>query len=96
MYYPDFVSIPIETQHKSLFKKTLDLITMEGLYFQDKRGEICYNFRTPMALLQEFDFKLKDTPVQGEDQIIKILEQTIFYSVHQPHPYYVYQLLSGG
>jgi len=40
-----------------------------------------------MDLLKEFDFELKDTPVQSEDQIIEILEQTMFYSYHQPHPY---------
>jgi len=69
---------------------------MKGLYYQDQRGEICYNFRIPMDLLKEFDFELQDEAVQGEDAIIKILEQVIFYSIHQAHPYYVYQLISGG
>ena len=82
--------------HKSLFKKTFDLITSKGLYFENKRTQTPYNFRDPTVLLKEFDFELVDTAITSEAKILKILEKVIFYSIHQAHPYYVYQLLSGG
>ncbi|CAL8122326.1 unnamed protein product [Orchesella dallaii] len=95
--YPSYVNAPIESLHQEMFLRIAGLFDEKGVYFQDKRSDPLLRFRAPDDLMQEFDLNLRDeSSLQSNDDIIEALENMIRYSIHQAHPYYIYQLLSGG
>ncbi|ODM90344.1 Cysteine sulfinic acid decarboxylase [Orchesella cincta] len=95
--YPPYVNAPIESLHQEMFLRVAGLFDEKGIYFQDKREDPLLNFKAPDDLMAEFDLNLTDAPsLASNDEIIGALENMIRYSIHQAHPYYIYQLLSGG
>lgn len=95
--YPSYVNTPLESQHRRMFQRIMELFDKRGMYFQEKREQPLICFRDPDQLHKEFDLKLSDQPkLKTEDDVIKALTNMIRYSIHQAHPFYIYQLLSGG
>lgn len=95
--FPNYVNSAVTPLHQRLFDRVTELIDAKGLYFQDKREEPLLCFRDPDELQQEFDLTLSDEPsLNSEDQVIESMTKMIRYSIHQSHPFYIYQLLSGG
>lgn len=89
--YIQGVNSSIESLHKEFFTKLIALIKSKALYMQEKRNAKCSIFRTPEQLLEEFDFSLQDEPITNVDELIKIADKLIYYSIHQGHPYFVYR-----
>ncbi|CAG7828912.1 unnamed protein product [Allacma fusca] len=100
--YPDYVSAPIKSMHLELFQRYFKTALELGTYFQDRREESPFHFRTPENLLKKFSFSLVEEETGGEngtfmsvDSIMEIVRGVIFYSARLAHPYYIFQLISG-
>ncbi|CAG7734748.1 unnamed protein product [Allacma fusca] len=100
--YPDYVSAPIKSMHLELFQRYFETALELGTYFQDRREESPFHFRSPEDLLKKFSFSLVEEETGGEngafmsvDRIMEIVRGVIFYSARIAHPYYIFHLRAG-
>lgn len=87
-----FFSLPNRSQEK--FLRTLfDNVLNNAVFDGTKRENKVLEWTNPEEMLEKFDMSLKDEPDTDED-LLKLANETIKYSVKTGHPYFVNQLFS--
>jgi hypothetical protein len=92
--YPSFVNVPIEPLHKGFFVKVFQMFLKNGIFFQNKRKEPAYRFRTPDDLGKIMNLDLGEEPL-SETELLKHFEKVIQYTPHYGHPMWIFQLMAG-
>lgn len=85
---------PITTKNEQFIRKcTEEIIRMAVIDGTDRHNKVI-DWHTPEQLRSLYDFRLRN---EGEthDNLYRLLQQTISYSVKTGHPYFVNQLYSG-
>lgn len=85
-------SLPIRSQEqflRTLFDKVLNNAIFDGT----KRENKVLEWTDPEELEKKFDMSLKDEP-DTDEELLKLADDTIRYSVKTGHPYFVNQLFS--
>ena len=97
--YPAYVSAPIESMHRSLFRQYFNLVFAMGTYFQGKRHEEPVFYAGPEELMDALDLDLDDSVPQGGgscyksiESLMNIIRDVIHYSPQLGHPYFMFQL----
>ena len=100
--YPAYVSAPIESMHRALFRQYFNLVFAVGTYFQGKRHEEPVVYVAPEDLLATLDLELEDIVSEDEgryyestEALMNIIRDIMHYSPQLSHPYYMFQLVSG-
>lgn len=87
-----FFSLPSRSQEK--FLRTLfDTVLNNAIFDGTKRDNKVLEWTNPEEMLQKFDMSLKDEP-DSDEELLKLANETIKYSVKTGHPYFVNQLFS--
>lgn len=87
-----FLSLPNRSQEK--FLRTLfDNVLNNAIFDGTKRENKVLEWTDPEELQKKFDMTLKDEP-DSDDELLKLANDTIKYSVKTGHPYFVNQLFS--
>lgn len=87
-----FHSLPNRSQEKflrTLFDNVLNNAVFEGT----KRENKVLEWTDPEEMKEKFDMTLKDEP-DSDEELLKLANDTIKYSVKTGHPYFVNQLFS--
>lgn len=87
-----FFSLPNRSQEK--FLRTLfDNVLNNAIFDATKRENKVLEWTDPEELQSKFDMSLKDEP-DSDEELLKLANLTIKYSVKTGHPYFVNQLFS--
>lgn len=89
-----FESLPSRKDHEEFMRQCTEILLKEAVYDGTNRKNKVLNFRNPEELQNQFQFDLKSTP-SSHDELIKLLRDTIHYSVKTGHPYFANQLFSS-
>ncbi|CAG9860116.1 unnamed protein product [Phyllotreta striolata] len=89
-----FQSYATEKDHGEFFRDCLELLVKSAVFEATKRDRKVLDFQNPQVLPSKFDFELRDAPSTHKD-LIRILKDTVQYSVKTGHPYFVNQLFSS-
>ncbi|KAJ8926476.1 hypothetical protein NQ314_021155 [Rhamnusium bicolor] len=89
-----FESLPSKKNHEEFIKTCVEVLLRNAIFEGTSKNNKVLNYRNPEDLQKLFDFKVKDTP-STHDDLIKVLKETIQYSVKTGHPYFVNQLFSS-
>ncbi|XP_044748286.1 cysteine sulfinic acid decarboxylase [Coccinella septempunctata] len=89
-----FESLPRRDRHENFLKRCTDIMLKEAVFEATRRQNKVTNFKTPEELTSQFDFELSSKPA-SHDKLVKIVRDTISYSVKTGHPYFVNQLFSS-
>lgn len=89
-----FESLPRKDHHENFLRKCTDIILKEAVFDATKRSNKVTNFKSPDELSRLFDFNLNKS-ASSHDKLVKIVKDTILYSVKTGHPYFVNQLFSS-
>lgn len=87
-----FFSLPNRSQEKFL-RALFDNILNNAIFDGTKRENKVLEWTNPEEMLEKFDMSLKDEADTDED-LLKLANETIKYSVKTGHPYFVNQLFS--
>lgn len=87
-----FLSLPNKSQEK--FLRTLfDNVLKNAIFDGTKRENKVLEWTDPEELQKKFNMDLKDEP-DSDEELLKLANDTIKYSVKTGHPYFVNQLFS--
>lgn len=87
-----YFSLPNRSQEK--FLRTLfDNVLNNAIFDATQRENKVLEWTDPEELQSKFDMSLKDEP-DSDEELLKLANQTIKYSVKTGHPYFVNQLFS--
>lgn len=89
-----FESLPSRKDHEEFMRQCTEILLKEAVYDGTNRKNKVLNFRNPEELQNQFQFELKSTP-SSHDELVKLLRDTIHYSVKTGHPYFANQLFSS-
>lgn len=89
-----FESAPNTKDHEDFIKKSVELLIKHAVFEGTTRSNKVLEFQTPDQLKQKYDFGIGNSPTTHED-LLKIVEDTIRYSVKTGHPYFANQLFSS-
>ncbi|XP_045462633.1 cysteine sulfinic acid decarboxylase [Harmonia axyridis] len=89
-----FESLPRKDLHEAFLKKCVDVILKEAVFEGTKRQNKVTSFKSPEELRSLFNFELKDG-ASSHDKLLRVVRDTIAYSVKTGHPYFVNQLFSS-
>ncbi|CAH1111483.1 unnamed protein product [Psylliodes chrysocephalus] len=89
-----FQSYSTRKDHEDFFRDCFELLIKNAVFEGTSRENKVLNFQNPEELPNLFDFKLRGSPTTHLD-LLKILQDTIHYSVKTGHPYFVNQLFSS-
>lgn len=92
--FSTFESAPNIEDHKEFVKKSVELLIKNAVFDGTNRKNKVLEFQTPDQLKKLFDFGINSSPMAHED-LLKLLEDTVRYSVKTGHPYFVNQLFSS-
>lgn len=87
-----FSSLPNRSQEKFL-RALFDNVLNNAIFDGTKRENKVLEWTNPEEMLEKFDMTLKDEP-DTDDDLLKLANETIKYSVKTGHPYFVNQLFS--
>ncbi|KAK5639896.1 hypothetical protein RI129_010707 [Pyrocoelia pectoralis] len=90
----DFKNVPSRDVHEDFFRKSVDLIMKEAVFKSTSSNGKVLDWHHPRELLRLFDFGLSEKGSTHED-LLKLIGDTIQYSVKTGHPYFVNQLFSS-
>lgn len=89
-----FESAPSTRNHEDFIRKSVEVLLKHAVFEGTTRSNKVLEFQNPDQLKEKFDFVIGDSPSTHED-LLKILEDTIRYSVKTGHPYFANQLFSS-
>lgn len=88
-----FMSLPVREKHETFLRQLLNQVLNQAVFDGTKRENKVNEWTNPEELLKIMDLALKDEP-ENDEQMLKLAENTIKYSVKTGHPYFVNQLFS--
>lgn len=89
-----FESLPRKEQHEDFIKGCTEILLKEAIFRGTSRESRVLEWRHPEELLKLMDFNLKNDGASNEE-LVRLLKDTIKYSVKTGHPYFVNQLYSS-
>lgn len=92
--YETFESLPRKEQHEYFLRVCTEILMKEAIFRGTSRDSKVLEWRHPEELLKLMDFNLKDNGASNEE-LVRLLKDTIKYSVKTGHPYFVNQLYSS-
>lgn len=87
-----FLSLPNKNQEKFL-RNLFDNVLKNAIFDGTKRENKVLEWTDPEELQKKFNMDLKDEP-DSDEELLKLANETIKYSVKTGHPYFVNQLFS--
>lgn len=87
-------STPTIRDHEEFIRSSVEVLLKHAVFEGTNRKNKVVEFRNPDQLRKLFDFGVRNLPSTHED-LLKILEDTIRYSVKTGHPYFANQLFSS-
>lgn len=87
-----FLSLPNKSQEKFL-RSLFDNVLKNAIFDATKRENKVLEWTDPEELQQKFNMELKDE-ADSDEELLKLANDTIKYSVKTGHPYFVNQLFS--
>lgn len=87
-----FLSLPNKNQEKFL-RNLFDNVLKNAIFDGTKRDNKVLEWTDPEELQRRFNMELKDEP-DSDEELLKLANDTIKYSVKTGHPYFVNQLFS--
>ncbi|KAJ8949308.1 hypothetical protein NQ318_006733 [Aromia moschata] len=89
-----FESLPSKKNHEAFIRTCVDVLLKEAVFEGTSRHNKVVDFHNPEELEKLFDFGLRNDP-STHDALVKLLKDTVQYSVKTGHPYFVNQLFSS-
>lgn len=89
-----YESSPNYRDHEKFIQRSVELLLKNAVFEGTNRRNKVLEFQTPEQLKKQFDFDVGKSPITHDD-LLKLLEDTIKYSVKTGHPYFVNQLFSS-
>lgn len=86
------LSLPSRS-HEKFLRNIFDNVLNNAIFDGTKRENKVLEWTDPEDLQRLFDMSLKDEP-DSDEELVKLANQTIKYSVKTGHPYFVNQLFS--
>lgn len=87
-----FFSLPSRSQ-ETFLRTLFDTVLNNAIFDGTKRESKVLEWTNPEEMLEKFDMSLKDEP-DSDEELLKLANETIKYSVKTGHPYFVNQLFS--
>lgn len=87
-------SIPNRNRHESFIRDAVEILLKNAVFDGTDRRKRVLDFHDPDDLLKIFDFDVNRTAGNHED-LLRLLDDVIQYSVKTGHPYFVNQLYSS-
>lgn len=87
-------STPVPGDHEEFIKKSVELLLKQAVFDSTNRKSKVLEFKTPDQLKNILDFDISNHPSTHEN-LLKLLQQVIRFSVKTGHPYFVNQLFSS-
>lgn len=79
--------------HEKFLRTLFDNVLNDAIFDGTKRENKVLEWTDPEELQKKFDMSLKDEP-DTDEELLKLADETIKYSVKTGHPYFVNQLFS--
>lgn len=89
-----YMSLPVREKHENFLKQVVNVILNQAVFDGTKRENKVNEWICPEDLLKTMNFALKDEP-DSDEQMLKLAQDTIKYSVKTGHPYFINQLFSS-
>lgn len=87
-----FQSLPSKN-HEKFLRSLFDNVLKNAIFDGTKRDNKVLEWTDPEELQRKFNMELKDEP-DTDEELLKLANETIKYSVKTGHPYFVNQLFS--
>jgi hypothetical protein len=88
-----YASLPVREKHENFYRQLMNLVFEKAIFEGTKRENKVNEWTSPEELKKIMNFGLKDEP-DSDEQLLKLANDTIKYSVKTGHPYFVNQLFS--
>lgn len=88
-----FYSLPTTQSHEKFLRVLFDTVLSKAVLEGTSRENKVLEWTDPEELQRKFDMTLKDEP-DSDEELLKLANDTIKYSVKTGHPYFVNQLFS--
>lgn len=88
-----FYSLPNTQSHEKFLRTLFDTVLSKAVLEGTSRENKVLEWTDPEDLQRKFDMSLKDEP-DSDEELLKLANDTIKYSVKTGHPYFVNQLFS--
>lgn len=92
--FATFESASNAEDHKEFIRKSAELLIKNAVFDGTNRKNKVLEFQTPDQLKKLFDFGIRSSPM-AHDDLLRLLEDTVRYSVKTGHPYFANQLFSS-
>lgn len=89
-----FESLPVRSMHEKFFRDCIEMILNTAVFNDTMRDKKVLEWRQPEELKKIFDMSLK-AQSDSDDKLLRLISDTIKYSVKTGHPYFVNQLFSS-
>ncbi|XP_018323073.1 cysteine sulfinic acid decarboxylase [Agrilus planipennis] len=89
-----YETIPVKSTHEKFFCDALNILLNDAVFQGTSRKNKILEWKSPAELTKAFDFALEEKSSTHEN-LLKLLQDTIQYSVKTGHPYFVNQLFSS-
>nr|CAD7195665.1 unnamed protein product [Timema douglasi] len=89
-----YASLPDRSRHEGFLRSVMDLLLDEAVFEGTSRNNRVVEWKSPEELDQLIDLGVSAEPV-GHDKLLRLVRDTIRYSVKTGHPYFVNQLFSS-
>lgn len=89
-----FESLPRREHHENFIRECTEILLKEAIFRGTSRETKVLEWKHPEELLKLIDFNLKNDGASNEE-LVRLLKDTIKYSVKTGHPYFVNQLYSS-
>lgn len=89
-----FESVPDKGYHEEFLRESVEILLKDAVFQGTSRSQKVLEWHNPEELIRLFDFKLNHSALDHED-LLKLVKDTIKYSVKTGHPYFVNQLFSA-
>lgn len=90
----NFESLPRREHHETFIRNCTDLLLNEAVFRGTSRDQKVLEWRHPQELQQLMDLQLRPEAASDE-QLFRLVKDTVKYSVKTGHPYFVNQLFSA-
>lgn len=88
-----YASLPVREKHEHFFRQLINLVFEKAVFDGTSRENKVNEWISPEDLKKTISLALKDEP-DSDEQLLKLAQDTIKYSVKTGHPYFVNQLFS--
>lgn len=89
-----FESLPVRSVHEKFFRDCIEIILNTAVFNGTMRDKKVLEWHQPKELEKIFDMSLK-VQSDSDEKLLRLISDTIKYSVKTGHPYFVNQLFSS-